>query len=109
MNNNKSQSIYCTCTKNAANCLHKCTPPPLPPPPSQDLKQQNELQLETRSLLEQRAAALAARADTVDELEEERASLRVQLESLHQEKDMDMERIEELLAQNTQLEMNAKH
>ena len=45
----------------------------------------------------------------MDELEEERASLRVQLESLHQEKDMDMERIEELLAQNTQLEMNAKH
>ncbi len=50
----------------------------------QDLKQQNELMLETKSLLEQKAASLTARAEAVDDLETELAALRVQLDSLNQ-------------------------
>ena len=51
---------------------------------SQDLKQQNELMLETKSLLEQKAASLTSRADSVDELQAEIASMRVQIDSLNQ-------------------------
>lgn len=74
-----------------------------------DLKQQNELMLETKSLLEQKAASLTSRADSVDELQAEIASMRVQIDSLNQEKEMDLERIEELLAQNAQMELDARH
>ena len=64
---------------------------------------------ETKALLEQKAATLTARAESVDELQAEVAGLRVQRDSFRQEKEMDLERIEELLAQNAQLEMDSKH
>ena len=40
--------------------------------------------LETKALLEQKAISLTARAESVDELQEEMASIKVQLESLNQ-------------------------
>ena len=40
--------------------------------------------LETKSLLEQKAASLTARAETVDDLQAELAALRVQVESVNQ-------------------------
>ena len=40
--------------------------------------------LETKSLLEQKAASLTARADSVDELQAEIAAMRVQIDSLNQ-------------------------
>ena len=60
-----------------------------PPPPFisfslQELKQQNDLMVETKALLEQKAISLTARAESVDELQEELASIKVQLESLNQ-------------------------
>ena len=64
---------------------------------------------ETKALLEQKAATLTARAESVDELQASVASLRVQVDSFQQEKEMDMERIEELLEQNVQLELDSKH
>lgn len=85
-------------------CL--CLPQTFSP---QDLKHQNELMRETKALLEQKADTLTTRAETLDQLQEEHASLKVQMESLQQEKEMDTERIEELLAQNAQLEMDHKH
>ena len=75
----------------------------------QDLKQQNELMLETKSLLEQKADSLQSRSDALDELQEVHASLKVQMESLTLEKEVDMERIEELLAHNTRMELELKH
>lgn len=50
----------------------------------QELKQQNDLMVETKALLEQKAISLTARAESVDELQEELASIKVQLESLNQ-------------------------
>lgn len=64
---------------------------------------------ETKALLEHKAATLTARAESVDELQASVASLRVQVGSFQQEKEMDMERIEELLEQNAQLELDSKH
>lgn len=75
----------------------------------QDLKQQNELMLETKSLLEQKADSLQSRSDALDELQEIHASMKVQMESLTLEKEVDMERIEELLAHNTRMELELKH
>lgn len=65
--------------------------------------------LETKSLLEQKADSLQSRSDALDELQEVHASLKVQMESLTLEKEVDMERIEELLAHNTQMELELKH
>ena len=75
----------------------------------QDLKQQNELMLETKSLLEQKATSLTARADMVDDLQTDLASLRAQTESLTQEKEMSREKEEELMARVTHLELDNKH
>lgn len=75
----------------------------------QDLKQQNELMIETKALLEQKAGSLQSRSEALDELQEVHASLKVQFESLSLEKEVDMERMEELLTQNTQLEIELKH
>ena len=75
----------------------------------QDLKQQNELMLETKSLLEQKATSLTARAAMVDDLQTEQASLRAQVESIGQEKEMNGERVEELMGQLTHLELDNKH
>ena len=57
-------------------------------------------------LLEKKAATLTSRAE---ELQASVASLRVQVGSFEQEKEMDMERIEKLLEQNAQLELDSKH
>ena len=65
--------------------------------------------LETKSLLEQKANSLQVRSDALDELQEVHASLKVQVEGLTLEKGVDMERIEDLLAQNAQMELEMKH
>ena len=65
--------------------------------------------LETKSLLEQKAASLTAKADTVDDLQTELVSLRAQVESLGQEKEMYTERVEELMGQLTHVELDNKH
>lgn len=76
---------------------------------SQDLQGQNDLMVQTKKLLEQKATSLSAKTDTMDDLQEELASLKVRVESFQEEKDMDNEKIEELLAVNTRLEMDVKH
>ena len=50
----------------------------------QELKQETELVNETKTLLEQKAATLAARAEAADELQSEIASLRVRLGAVNQ-------------------------
>ncbi|XP_019849313.1 PREDICTED: girdin-like [Amphimedon queenslandica] len=73
-----------------------------------ELKQQNELMIETKTLLEQKVTSLTSKADTVDDLQVEIASYKVQLDALNQEKQMDMERIEELVAQTARLDLENK-
>jgi predicted ATP-grasp superfamily ATP-dependent carboligase len=63
---------------------------------------------ETKNLLEQKVTSLTAKADSVDDLLVEVASLKVQIDALNQEKEMDMERIEELVAQTARLELESK-
>ena len=65
--------------------------------------------METKALLEQKADSLQSRSDALDELQEIHASMKVQMESLSLEKEVDMERIEELLAHNTRMELELKH
>jgi hypothetical protein len=65
--------------------------------------------LETKALLEQKGDSLRSRSDALDELQEIHASMKVQMESLTLEKEVDMERIEELLAHNTRMELELKH
>lgn len=48
------------------------------------MKQQNELMAETKTLLEQKAITLNSRAELVDDLQVEVASLKVQLDALNQ-------------------------
>ena len=63
--------------------------------------------LETKALLEQKADSLQSCSDTLDKLQEIHASVKVQMESLSLEKEV--ERIEELLAHNTRMELELKH
>lgn len=65
--------------------------------------------LETKALLEQKGDSLQSRSDALDELQEIHASMKVQMESLTLEKEVDMERIEELLGHNTRMELELKH
>lgn len=65
--------------------------------------------LQTKKLLEQKAISLSAKTDTIDDLQEELASLKVRTESLQEEKEIDNEKIEELLALHSRQEMNIKH
>ncbi len=76
---------------------------------SQELKQQNELMSETKSLLEQKVTSLTSRSDQLDEVQVDMASLKAQVESLHQEKQMDMDRIEDLVAQTARYELENKN
>ena len=63
---------------------------------------------ETKTLLEQKVLSLTSRAESVDELQVEVASYKVQIDALNQEKQMDMERIEELVTQTARLELENK-
>jgi myosin heavy subunit len=71
----------------------------------EELIHQNELMVETKALLEEKAASLATRAEAYDELQTEIASLKVQLESLNQEKEIDIKRMEEFISQSARLEL----
>ena len=55
------------------------------------------------------SVALTTRSDMVDDLQVEVASLKAQLDSLNQEKQMDMERIEDLVAQTARFELENKN
>lgn len=52
---------------------------------------------------------MTSRSEALDDLQEEYASIKAQLESVLQEKEIDTERIEELLARNAHLELEFKH
>jgi ribosomal protein L16 Arg81 hydroxylase len=75
----------------------------------QGLKAENDLTIQTKALLEQKIEALTSRSEALDDLQEQYAATKAQLESLQQEKEMDSEKIEELLARNAHLELEFKH
>ena len=55
------------------------------------------------------SVAMTTCSDMVDDLQVEVASLKAQLDSLNQEKQMDMERIEDLVAQTARFELENKN
>ena len=61
---------------------------------------------QTKKLLEQKATSLSAKTEGMDELQEAVVSYKVRAEALEEEKEMDSQRIEELLASNTRLEID---
>lgn len=75
----------------------------------QGLKAENDLTVQTKALLEQKIEALTSRSEALDDLQEQYASTKAQMEALQQEKEMDSEKIEELLARNAHLELEFKH
>ena len=75
----------------------------------QGLKAENDLTSQTKTLLEQKIEALTSRSEALDDLQEQFASTKAQLDSLQQEKEMDSEKIEELIARNAHLELEFKH
>ena len=112
----------------------------------EDLKHQNDLMMETKALLEEKASSLSNRAEAygeqtyvctiqciekasvscymvpfvrimycvlcvcpyADDLQAEVASLKVQIDALNQEKEIDLRRIEELISQSARLELGNK-
>ena len=65
--------------------------------------------MQTKALLEQKIEALTSRSEALDDLQEQYASTKAQMEALQQEREMDSEKIEELLARNAHLELEFKH
>ncbi len=63
---------------------------------------------QTKKLLEQKATSLSAKTESMDELQEAVVSYKVRAEALEEEKEMDSERIEELLSNSTRLEIDNK-
>ena len=78
----------------------------LPHSSPQDLQGQNDLMSQTKKLLEQKATSLSAKTEGMDELQEAVVSCKVRAEALEEEKEMDSQRIEELLSNNTRLEID---
>ncbi|KPP78754.1 girdin-like, partial [Scleropages formosus] len=74
----------------------------------EELKEDNQVLLETKTMLEDQLAGSWARADKLHELEKENLQLKAKLHDLEMDRDMDRKRIEELLEENLSLEMAQK-
>uniref|UniRef100_A0AAY4B8D5 HOOK N-terminal domain-containing protein n=1 Tax=Denticeps clupeoides TaxID=299321 RepID=A0AAY4B8D5_9TELE len=74
----------------------------------EELKEDNQVLLETKSMLEDQLDGTRARSDKLHELEKESLQLKAKLHDMEMERDMDRKRIEELLEENLTLEMAQK-
>uniref|UniRef100_A0A8B9HN69 Coiled-coil domain containing 88A n=1 Tax=Astyanax mexicanus TaxID=7994 RepID=A0A8B9HN69_ASTMX len=74
----------------------------------QELKEDNQILLETKSMLEDQLEGSRARSDKLHELEKENLQLKAKIHDMEMERDMDRKRIEELLEENLTLEMAQK-
>ena len=79
--------------------------PTCPAHPKQELKQQINLILESKAMLEDERNDLLSKLQHVSSWEEERASLRGKIEALEVEQEDSYRRVQELLEGNTQLEI----
>uniref|UniRef100_A0A3B4DN45 HOOK N-terminal domain-containing protein n=1 Tax=Pygocentrus nattereri TaxID=42514 RepID=A0A3B4DN45_PYGNA len=74
----------------------------------EELKEDNQILLETKSMLEDQLEGSRARSDKLHELEKENLQLKAKIHDMEMERDMDRKRIEELLEENLTLEMAQK-
>uniref|UniRef100_A0A8C7NA84 Coiled-coil domain containing 88A n=1 Tax=Oncorhynchus kisutch TaxID=8019 RepID=A0A8C7NA84_ONCKI len=73
-----------------------------------ELKEDNQVLLETKAMLEDQLEGTRARSDKLHELEKESLQLKSKIHDMEMDRDMDRKRIEELLEENLVLEMAQK-
>ncbi|CAK6960721.1 girdin [Scomber scombrus] len=74
----------------------------------EELKEDNQVLLETKSMLEEQLDVSRTRSDKLHLLEKENLQLKSKMHDLEMERDMDRKRMEELLEENLVLEMAQK-
>ncbi|XP_058134572.1 girdin isoform X7 [Dasypus novemcinctus] len=74
----------------------------------EELKEDNQVLLETKTMLEDQLDGTRARSDKLHELEKENLQLKAKLHDMEMERDMDRKKIEELMEENMTLEMAQK-
>ncbi|XP_055018784.1 girdin isoform X4 [Boleophthalmus pectinirostris] len=74
----------------------------------EELKEDNQILLETKNMLEEQLDTSRSRADKHHHLEKENLQLKSKLHDLETERDLDRKRMEELLEENLVLEMAQK-
>ncbi|XP_058020789.1 girdin [Ahaetulla prasina] len=74
----------------------------------EELKEDNQVLLETKTMLEDQLEGTRARSDKLHELEKENLQLKAKLHDMEMERDMDRKKIEELMEENMSLEMAQK-
>ncbi|KAM9601280.1 girdin isoform 2-T2 [Trichechus inunguis] len=74
----------------------------------EELKEDNQVLLETKAMLEDQLEGTRARSDKLHELEKENLQLKAKLHDMEMERDMDRKKIEELMEENMTLEMAQK-
>ncbi|XP_014061048.1 girdin isoform X4 [Salmo salar] len=74
----------------------------------EELKEDNQVLLETKAMLKDQLEGTRARSDKLHELEKESLQLKSKIHDMEMERDMDRKRIEELLEENLVLEMAQK-
>ncbi|XP_059215244.1 girdin isoform X2 [Centropristis striata] len=74
----------------------------------EELKEDNQILLETKSMLEEQLDSSHTRSDKLHLLEKESLQLKSKIHDLEMERDMDRKRMEELLEENLVLEMAQK-
>ncbi|KAM8858416.1 girdin isoform 1-T1 [Spinachia spinachia] len=74
----------------------------------EELKEDNQVLLETKSMLEEQLDATRTRSDKLHLLEKESLQLKSKMHDLEMERDMDRKRMEEILEENLVLEMAQK-
>ncbi|KAM6916313.1 girdin [Xenentodon cancila] len=74
----------------------------------EELKEDNQILLETKTMLEEQLDASRTRSDKLHLLEKENLQLKSKMHDLEMERDLDRKRMEELLEENLVLEMAQK-
>ncbi|XP_051235355.1 girdin isoform X2 [Dicentrarchus labrax] len=74
----------------------------------EELKEDNQILLETKAMLEEQLDASRTRSDKLHLLEKENLQVKSKIHDLEMERDMDRKRMEELLEENLVLEMAQK-
>uniref|UniRef100_A0A3B5B622 Girdin-like n=1 Tax=Stegastes partitus TaxID=144197 RepID=A0A3B5B622_9TELE len=74
----------------------------------EELKEDNQILLETKTMLEEQLDATRTRSDKLHLLEKENLQLKSKIHDLEMERDLDRKRMEELLEENLVLEMAQK-
>ncbi|KAM9315882.1 girdin isoform 2-T2 [Gastrophryne carolinensis] len=74
----------------------------------EELKEDNQVLLETKVMLEDQLEGARARSDKLHEIEKETLQFKAKIHDMEMERDLDRKRIEELMEENMSLEMAQK-